>query len=81
MTKEQQALQASQIEKQAEITTSNWTPTSSDRCDWKDCPAQAYIKITGVSGDLLFCNHHYNRAEPRIQNFAFKVDDRRDLLR
>ena len=30
--------------------------TAFDRCD--SCGAQAYIRVTLASGDLLFCAHH-----------------------
>lgn len=73
-----QAVEDQQVEKS---TTSSWTPTAADRCDWKACPAQAYVKVLGVSGELMFCNHHYNRAEKNIDTFAYKTEDRRDLLR
>jgi hypothetical protein len=29
----------------------------SDRCD--KCGAQAFVLATGVSGELMFCGHHY----------------------
>lgn len=62
-------------------TTSDWQPTAADRCDWSDCPAQAYVKVFGVPGELMFCNHHYNRAKSKMEGFAYKTEDRRDLLR
>ena len=32
--------------------------TALDRCD--RCLAQAWVKASGVNGELLFCSHHYN---------------------
>lgn len=32
------------------------TLTNADRCD--RCGAQAFIKATYITGDLLFCGHH-----------------------
>ena len=29
-----------------------------DRCD--KCGAQAFVLATGVSGELMFCGHHYH---------------------
>lgn len=60
-----------------------WTPTIADRCDY-ECPSQAYAKLTGVSGELTFCVHHFDKtvsaAEDKIKAFAFDIQDRRDLL-
>ena len=36
-----------------------WLLTPLDRCD--SCPAQAYVSVTGVNGELMFCSHHYNK--------------------
>ena len=36
-----------------------WTLGPTDRCD--SCSAEALVKITGVSGELYFCGHHYNK--------------------
>jgi hypothetical protein len=35
--------------------------TLNDRCD--SCGAGAYVKVTGVTGELFFCGHHYNKFE------------------
>lgn len=61
-----------------------WILTAADRCD--RCDAQAYVKITGVSGDLLFCGHHYNKimdnpaGYDKMMAFMFEVLDERDRL-
>jgi hypothetical protein len=55
-----------------------------DRCD--ACGAGAYVKVTGVTGDLFFCGHHYNAIEnneksnEKMKAFAFEVIDERDSL-
>ena len=36
-----------------------WLLTPLDRCD--SCLAQAYVSVTGVNGELMFCSHHYNK--------------------
>lgn len=62
-----------------------WTLTSNDRCD-AECSAQAYVKAVGVSGELLFCSHHYNKifnnaiGYDRLEKFAYQVTDERDRL-
>ncbi len=61
-----------------------WILTPLDRCD--RCNAQAYVKVTGVSGELLFCGHHYNEIinDPigyeKMMSFMFEIVDERDQL-
>ena len=57
---------------------------ATDRCD--ACGSQAYVKATGVTGDLLFCAHHFGKIEndavasEKMSNFAFELIDERDKL-
>lgn len=61
-----------------------WQLKTSDRCDV--CNAQAYVKVTGVSGDLMFCGHDYeaivNNAVgyDKMMKFAYEVLDEREKL-
>lgn len=63
-----------------------WVLTANDRCDVKDCGAQAYVKATGVSGDLFFCGHHYelivneSSGYDKMMKFAFNIIDERERL-
>lgn len=63
----------------------NWTLTAMDRCD-ADCSAQAFVKTVGVSGELLFCSHHYNKivdnavGYANLEKFAFQIIDERERL-
>lgn len=58
--------------------------TLQDRCD--RCNAQAFVKITGNSGELLFCGHHYNKAidnavgYDNMMKFAVTIIDERDRI-
>lgn len=58
--------------------------SASDRCD--SCGAQAYVKVTGVSGELTFCSHHYTKimssvsGKEAMENFAYETIDERDLV-
>lgn len=67
------------------LQTQEWTLTASDRCD-ADCSAQAYVKVTGVTGDLLFCSHHYDKimnsatGYEKMMKFAYEFIDERDRL-
>ena len=55
--------------------------TTADRCD--SCRAQAYVRVTGVSGELMFCGHHFTKimnspsASEAMNAFAFEVVDQR----
>ena len=40
-----------------------------DRCD--RCGSQAFVLIKGISGELMFCGHHYN---------AYEIVDERDHI-
>jgi hypothetical protein len=60
--------------------------TSLDRCDSGSCGAQAYIKAIGVTGELFFCAHHYNKITNNavgwhnLEKFAYQIIDERDRL-
>jgi hypothetical protein len=64
--------------------TEEWVLTANDRCD--SCGAQAYVQVTGVTGDLVFCNHHYNKimdsstGYEKMMNFAYNILDERERL-
>lgn len=64
--------------------TAEWVLTANDRCD--SCGAQAYVQVTGVTGDLVFCNHHYNKimdsipGYEKMMNFAYNILDERERL-
>ena len=72
------------IEVTEEEVTKEWVLKPSDRCD--SCAAEALVKVTGLSGDLMFCGHHYNKimdnAEgyKKMMSFALTVLDERDKL-
>jgi hypothetical protein len=52
--------------------------TAFDRCD--RCGVQAWVKATGVNGELLFCSHHYNKVKDSLSKWAFEVLDETDRL-
>lgn len=63
------------------VETKEWVLTALDRCDGKDCAAQAYVLVKGVSGELYFCGHHYNKTNgDKLQAFAFEIIDERERL-
>ncbi len=62
-----------EVEKKERVLTLN------DRCDAGHCGAAALVKVSGVSGELLFCGHHYNKFEmsDNMVKFAFDIIDER----
>jgi hypothetical protein len=65
-------------------TEKEWQLLLSDRCD--QCNAQAFVKVIGVSGELFFCSHHYNKimdsatGYESMTKFAYEVVDERERL-
>lgn len=61
-----------------------WILDAHDRCD--RCGAQAYVKVIGQVGELLFCGHHYNNAVDnavgydKLMKFVVSIIDERDRL-
>jgi NADH dehydrogenase FAD-containing subunit len=49
-----------------------------DRCD--RCNSQAYVWVNGVTGDLLFCAHHFAKNEEKLRAYAFEIVDERHKL-
>jgi len=61
------------------VETQEWTLTGLDRCD--ACDAQAYVHVKGVSGELMFCGHHFAKADSdKLRSFAFEIIDERERL-
>ena len=67
--------------KQAE---DNYLLTIHDRCD--ACEGQAYVAVTGTTGELMFCAHHYTKimSDPTgfvaMEKFAVETVDERERL-
>ena len=61
-----------------------YTLTANDRCD--SCDAQAYVQVSGVTGELMFCSHHYNKimnnavGYEKMMKFMYKLVDERSRL-
>lgn len=53
--------------------------TALDRCDM--CGAQAYVRVTLASGELLFCAHHGTEYKPKLIETALDWHDESDRLR
>ena len=67
-----------------EIVSEEWVLGATDRCD--SCAAEALVKVTGLSGELIFCGHHYNKimdnpeGYKKMISFAITVLDERHKL-
>jgi len=67
-----------------EVIEKEWLLKATDRCD--SCPSEALVKVTGISGDLMFCGHHYNKIMDskdgynKMISFAISVVDERHKL-
>jgi hypothetical protein len=42
------------------LETKQWVLSPLDRCDV--CSAESLVQVTGITGDLMFCGHHYNKV-------------------
>ncbi|WP_309616192.1 hypothetical protein [Salinibacterium sp.] len=56
----------------------DYTLSALDRCD--SCGAQAYIRVTLNSGDLLFCAHHGNQFKDKLFPTALNWHDESSRL-
>jgi hypothetical protein len=62
-----------------------WVLDATDRCD--SCSAQAYVKVIGKKGELLFCSHHYNKimdtatGYDKMMKFMIEVIDERSKIK
>lgn len=67
-----------------EVKVDEWILGAKDRCD--SCAAEALVKVAGISGDLMFCGHHYNKimdnpeGYKKMLAFAISILDERDKL-
>lgn len=66
------------------VKSKEWKLKATDRCD--KCNAQAYVVIKGSTGELLFCNHHYEKimnnpdSYTKMMAFMLEVIDEREKL-
>jgi len=61
-----------------------WQLSPKDRCD--RCNAEALVMVTGISGELFFCGHHYNKimstpdGYTNMMSFMISIVDEREKL-
>jgi hypothetical protein len=67
-----------------EVIEKEWQLKATDRCD--SCTAEALVKVAGLSGELMFCGHHYNKiidnpeSYKKMMAFMITIIDERDKL-
>ena len=72
------------VKEHPSVKKQEWQLKATDRCD--RCGAQAYVKVKGSTGDLLFCGHHYEKimnnpdAYTKMMAFMLEVVDERKRL-
>jgi hypothetical protein len=66
------------------VVEKEWVLKATDRCD--SCAAEALVKVSGISGELMFCGHHYNKimdnadGYKKMMSFAITIVDEREKL-
>lgn len=77
-------MEAIALEEVVKENKKEWVLSPKDRCD--SCNAEALVNVKGVSGDLLFCGHHYNKimnnkiSYEKMMAFMYEIIDERDKL-
>lgn len=59
------------------LTTENHLKVA-DRCD--RCGARAFVLVKGISGELMFCGHHFAKHEKALVQYAYEIIDERDNI-
>lgn len=54
------------------------TLTPMDRCD--RCNAQAWVAVKGLSGELMFCGHHFTKHQESLELWSYQIIDERDFI-
>jgi hypothetical protein len=49
-----------------------------DRCD--SCNVQAFVLVKLLTGELMFCGHHYNKHQDKLNSQAYEIVDERSYI-
>ena len=49
-----------------------------DRCD--SCGSEAFVLVRLISGELLFCGHHYNKHKDKLNDQSYEIVDERHYI-
>lgn len=55
------------------INNSEYIMSNNDRCD--SCSAQALYLCKGITGELMFCRHHFNLNKESLTKWAYEIID------
>lgn len=62
------------------MSASAYVLTKMDRCDTGGCPAQAWVVVKFLTGELLFCSHHFDKFEAALLKDSYEVIDERHRI-
>ncbi len=51
-----------------------------DICDTGGCPAQAWVIVKIITGELLFCSHHFDTFEAALIKDSYEIIDERHRI-
>jgi len=63
-----------------QTSASAFALSKADRCDTGNCPAQAWVLVKFISGELTFCSHHFDKFEAALIKDAYEVIDERHRI-
>jgi len=67
------ATENSALHNNGDLSELDYSLSARDRCD--SCGAQAYVRVTLASGDLLFCAHHGAKFKEKLFPTALNWHD------
>jgi hypothetical protein len=73
------------VQEHPSVVSKQYILNASDRCD--KCQAQALVRVKGLSGELTFCNHHYENimnnpeSHNKMMDFLVEILDEREKLK
>jgi hypothetical protein len=68
------------LETMEPISASSTVLTKMDRCDSSGCPAQAFVLVKFLTGELVFCGHHFDKYEAALLKDSYEVIDERHRI-
>ena len=72
------------VQEHPSVVSKKYILDANDRCD--KCQAQALIRVKGLSGQLTFCNHHYEKimnnplSYQKMLQFGIEFIDEREKI-
>ena len=72
------------VQEHPSVVSKKYILNANDRCD--QCTAQALVQVKGVNGELIFCNHHYDKimnnplSYQKMMQFGIEFIDEREKL-